>query len=403
MSTTIHPPQREPRRQAQRPSQGITKPPRRDGAAVAAGAQDEAPDWFESEQPLGRLWVFDLQRLKRRAKTRLLLIFAITFALTGAAARKFSKRGASYDATVFLSFDESALSSGRNSVPGRELTQYVANVLITDKALAELANRRNLHPLRKKLGDEYAVNELRMQIELESIQNDYAERRVADTARTATVQITVYGESPEEATMLANDIGEIAVKSSQERGIVEARALADDVERTIDNLRQRVTELSREMLAAKNALAEARASGDPDKIADASVRNEQADAEWRRADTALTETTRVSAFEASAEALQRAGLGVNARIIDGKNAGGLVDLRTGLAMAVIFVFFGSLIAVSLLVAAFDSRIHDADDVSRLGIPVLGQVPDFPGQTMGSLRQRGVRRHRVPSFLRWLRS
>lgn len=288
-------------------------------------------------------------------------------------------------------------------MPGRELTQYVSNVLITDKALAELANRRNLHPLRKKLGDEYAINELRMQMELESIQNDYAERRVANTARTATVQITVYGESPEEATMLANDIGEIAVKTSQERGIIEARALADDVERTVEELRERVAALARDQLEAKNELALARASEDPDKIAEASVRYEQADAEWRRADTALTETTRVSAIEASAEALQRAGQGVNARIIDGKNAGGLVDLRTSLAIAVTFVFFGSLVAVSLLVAAFDSRIHDADDVSRLGIPVLGQVPDFPGQTMGSLRQRGVDRHRVPSFLRWLRS
>lgn len=400
-SSTIPPPVAAPSRRTL-----ITRPPDREhpaARALAEGDEEAANDWFEAELPLGRLWVIDLQRLKRRAKTRLVLIFAITFLMTGAAARKFSKRGHSYDASVFLAFDESALSSGRNSVPGRELTQYVAAVLIPDKALADLANRRNLHPLRRKLGDEYAVNELRMQFELESIQNDYAERRVVDEARTAHVQITVYDATPEEATMLANDIAEIAVKTSQERAAEEAQALADDVERALEQLRARATETNRAMLDSRSALAEAKASGDPEKIAEQSVRYEEAEAQWRRADTALEETSKVAAIEATAEALQKAGLGVEARITDRKNAGALVDLRTSMAIAVIFVFFGSLIAISLLVAAFDSRIHDAEDVSRLGLPVLGQVPDFPGQTMGSLRQRGVRRHRVPSFLRWPRS
>jgi capsular polysaccharide biosynthesis protein len=371
--------------------------------AERAAIEEEENDWFNAEPPMGRLWVLDLQRLKRRAKTRLILIFSITFLMTGVAARKFSKRGHSYDASVFLAFDESALSSGRNTVPGRELTQYVAAVLIPDKALADLANRRNLHPLRRKLGDEYAVSELRMQFELESIQNDYAERRVVDQARTAHVQITVSDATPEEATMLANDLAEIAVKTSQERAAAEARALADDVERAMEQLRARADETSRVMLDSKNALAEAKASGDPEKIAEQSVRYEQAEAEWRRADSALEETSKRSAIEATADELQKAGLGIEARITDRKNAGALVDMRTGVAMAVTFVFFGALIAVSMLVAAFDSRIHDAEDVSRLGLPVLGQVPDFPGQTMGSLQQRGVRRHRVPSFLRWPRS
>ncbi len=372
-------------------------------ASALEATAEPVIDWLESEPPTGRLWVADLQRLKRRAKTRLLLIFAITFALTGAAARKFSKRGASYDATVYLSLDESALSSGRNSVPGREIIQYVSNVLIPDTELAALANRKNLHPLRKKLGDEYAVSELRMQFELEVIQNDYAERRVVDQARTAQIQITVYDASPEEATELANDIAEIAVKTAETRNAEDARALTAEVERILEQLRARAAEASTEMLAARTALSEARDRQDPEDIARQSVRYEQAELQWRRADTASEESARVATSEASAEALQKAGLGINARILDRRNAGALVDLRTGMAIAVTFVFFGSLVAISLLVAAFDSRIHDAEDVTRLGLPVLGQVPDFPGQTTGSLRQRGVRHHRVPSFLRWRRS
>jgi hypothetical protein len=51
--------------------------------------------------------------------------------------------------------------------------------------------------------------------------------------------------------------------------------------------------------------------------------------------------------------------------------------------------------VSLFVGAFDSRIHDLDDVARLGIPVVGHVPRFPGDSVGSLRERGVKRRGVP--------
>lgn len=360
-------------------------------------------DWYQSEPPLARLWVADLQRLKRRARTRLPLVLGLTLLVTAVAARKFSGRGHTYEAIVYLAIDESSLSRGRHAVPGRELSQYVSSVLIPDQGLAELANRRNLHPLRKKFGDEYAVTELRGQFEIESVQNDYAERQIVDQARTARIQITVYDESPEEATLLATDVAEIAVKVSQERNAYEAKVLTAEIERTIEQLRVKTSELSRALAETRRALATAHASGDPADIAEQSVRFEQTEQQWRRADVALEETTRAVSAEASAQALQQAGLGVNARIVGRENAGALVDARFAVAIAVCFVFFGSLVAFSLLVGAFDSRIHEPEDVTRLGLPVLGQVPDFPGQTVGSLEKRGVRRHRVPSWIRWPRS
>ena len=363
----------------------------------------ESADWLSVEPLLGRLWIIDLQRLKRRAKTRVLLVLALAALMAAAAYRTLSKRGHSYDAAVFLAIDESALSDGRNSIPGRELMNYVGTVLIPDQALADLANRRNLHRLRKKLGDEYAVAELRMQFEIEVIQNDYTERRVALQERTAHLQLTVYDATPEEANLLASDLAEIAVKSSLERAALEAKALTADVERTLARMRENVDALAADLAVAKEEQQRARLRGQPAEIAAASLRMEKADRDWRRADVNLEETARRATVEASAEELQAAGLGVNARIVDRKNAGALVDKRTGVALATVFVFFGALVACSLLVAAFDSRLHEPEDISRLGLPVLGQVPDFPGQTIGSLRRRGVSRHRVPSFLRWRRS
>ena len=69
-------------------------------------------------------------------------------------------------------------------------------------------------------------------------------------------------------------------------------------------------------------------------------------------------------------------------------------------MILVVVGIGSLLGSALLIGAFDSRVHDVDDVARLGLPVLGHVPGFPGDGVGSLTVRGASRARVPSFQRW---
>ena len=71
-----------------------------------------------------------------------------------------------------------------------------------------------------------------------------------------------------------------------------------------------------------------------------------------------------------------------------------------LVMILLVVGTGALVGSALFLGAFDSRVHDTDDVARLGLPVLGHVPGFPGDQVGSLRSRGARRNHVPWFLRW---
>jgi hypothetical protein len=51
------------------------------------------------------------------------------------------------------------------------------------------------------------------------------------------------------------------------------------------------------------------------------------------------------------------------------------------------VFFIVLPASAAGFAAFDSRLYDANDISRLGIPVLAHLPRFRGSSVGSLVAR----------------
>jgi hypothetical protein len=69
-------------------------------------------------------------------------------------------------------------------------------------------------------------------------------------------------------------------------------------------------------------------------------------------------------------------------------------------MTLIIIGTGALVGATLFLGAFDPRVHDTDDVARRGLPVLGHVPGFSGDRVGSLRARGARRARVPWYLRW---
>ena len=52
---------------------------------------------------------------------------------------------------------------------------------------------------------------------------------------------------------------------------------------------------------------------------------------------------------------------------------------------VCFLFVLPLCALG--VGAFDQRLHDSEDVQRLGLAVVGHVPPFAGDEVGSLKAR----------------
>ena len=108
----------------------------------------------------------------------------------------------------------------------------------------------------------------------------------------------------------------------------------------------------------------------------------------------------VASPDAYAESAAASGLDTTISIVDDyipdkHEMSGLV-----LAMIIAVVGTSALIGAAMVLGAFDSRVHEIDDVSRLGLPVLGHLPGFAGDHVGSLEARGAMRARVPSFLRW---
>jgi hypothetical protein len=100
-----------------------------------------------------------------------------------------------------------------------------------------------------------------------------------------------------------------------------------------------------------------------------------------------------------ADKVNEAGLDLSLTVVDEHKPEAAGTRSFVLALVLTVVGLCALCASALIIGAYDARIHDAEDVSRLGLPLLGHVPGFPGDHVGSLRARGVRRRRVPSFSR----
>ncbi len=107
----------------------------------------------------------------------------------------------------------------------------------------------------------------------------------------------------------------------------------------------------------------------------------------------------VTSVDSMADKVEEAGLDTSLTIVD-EHKPEVAGTR-GFVLVLVLSFVGicALFASALIVGAFDSRIHEGDDVARLGLPLLGHVPGFAGDDVGSLRSRGVRRRRVTSFYR----
>jgi capsular polysaccharide biosynthesis protein len=104
--------------------------------------------------------------------------------------------------------------------------------------------------------------------------------------------------------------------------------------------------------------------------------------------------------ELFADRTTRAGLDTTLTVVEERRPERPESNTFVLIIVAVVVGIGALLGSAVFIGAFDSRVHDTDDVSRLGLPVLGHVPGFPGDHVGSLGARGALRARVPSFLRW---
>jgi hypothetical protein len=360
-----------------------------------------AHDWFESEPPTRIGLKLELQRIRRRLAVRPLPVIALALAITALITYKFATKPFSVEASVTLALSEGALSSQNTSrIPADQLRQYVTTILLPDNKLLELIEKRNLFRLRKKLGPQFALDQLRENLGVQIWKNSflYFDDEDDNAQRSARIGLTMTDSDPDRAFDLVRDIATIAIQSAA----VERQKLADqlthDVGRLRDEIEDRLAQLETDRASKQHAIDAAQAAGRTDLARLLGV--DLIALEQQRKIDSDRLLTLAGSKDALAGEVAAAGLDMSLTVVEESRPER--PTRSGLVIIMIAAVIGTgaLIGSAMVLGAFDSRVHDTDDVARLGLPVLGHVPGFAGDNVGAMQSRSAARARVPSFQRW---
>ncbi len=360
-----------------------------------------AADWYESELPFHRVLATELQRLKRRAQARWPLVVLAGLALTAAVVWKVSRKPPIYKAQIILAITEGELNHGHVATPLHELREYIGTVLLSTGAIIEmLEDREWMIEEREMFGDELVVAEIRDFLGIGVWRNYFQYAWSYDERRTARVALVYTHVDRDFAYEMVRALTNLVIEREGERRAELAQSLARQSAAVLDGARERLSEARGAQLDAAAALAEAEAAGDLTQAAIERIRSADAATELRRAEEAFFAMEATTTREALEAAVTAAGLALDIDVVADrkppKHERSTVVL-VGVAFVALCIF---LPLAGIVIGAFDTRVNDADDVARLDLPVLGHIPEFPGDGVGALRDRGVRLRRMPSWVPW---
>ncbi|CAN5911460.1 hypothetical protein BH11MYX3_BH11MYX3_43910 [soil metagenome] len=357
--------------------------------------------WYDSEESTRAGLVIELQRIRRRFAVRPLPVLLLAALITGGITYKIMKKQPLVEAEVILALSEGQVgATGHAGIPADQLREYVNAVLLPDKQLAAMIEKRHMYSLRKTLGMQFAIGELREQIEINIWKNSfqYYDDEDAAAKKSARIGITVMDKDPDQAFEVAHDLASIAIVQHEIERERISRAVTDEVKLMRAATQQRLSELDTAIAMKQAALSLAKQRG-KNGLASALLLDLAAlESQYKHASAQMSGIS--TSRDGIADQIAAASLDLSLQIVEERRPNHQERSSFVLVMILVVVGTGALIGAALFVGAFDSRIHDTDDVERLGLPVLGHVPGFAGDSVGSLQARGARRARVGSVTRW---
>ncbi len=347
-------------------------------------------DWLDAESGVLHVLARELQRLKQRAKRQPFRILLAALALSGLAMLQVGRRADAYDARVILRIDEGALDQSFQNLPVRELVDYIWSVSLSSENL--LTVMKELELLPANVSPTFAVGEFRDPLRIEVFRNYFLDYKGAE--RSARVGIYYRDSDPEQAFRIAKRLALLIIDSETTRRRAVTSRAVDDITAAVERARERLRAREHQLDTRRRARADALAAGDASQVARLRMEMTQQqgllDAEVETLDA--LEANRAVAEEVRDAEL--ADLGMRFMIIDERRPTIDEDARWHKLATVGLVCFLLLVpALSIMFGAFDTRLHDPEDIERLGLATVGHIPSFAGDTIGSLDQRRKHKHR----------
>jgi hypothetical protein len=357
--------------------------------------------WYESEQRTGAVLVFELKRIRRRIAVRPLPVLLLAALLTAGVTYKVLTKEGLFEAEIILALTEGSLTSDRSGLPADQLREYVTSVLLADKNMLHVIEKHDLTPLRKKLGPQFAVQELWDNVDVDIWKNSflYFSADDAEARKSARISISVRDTDPDRGYEVARDLARLAITTHEAERQKVTGAIAREVEAARASLAAQLDSITTAVAMKQTALAQAQKDRKQGLASQLHVDLTALDHQAKQIEDQMALV--LQSPEAIADEIAAAGLDINLGIVEERRPERPENPTFGLVIVITIIAIGSLVGAALLVGSFDTRIHDTDDVERLGLPVLGHLPAFTGDHVGSLRARGAARPHRSSVMRWL--
>lgn len=327
--------------------------------------------WWQKE-PGASVCASEIARLLRRSSRRPALTLAFALLMASALLAWQLRRPPRLAVRAELLVRENALSSERQSLSRADLRSFVENAAFTSGHLQRVIDRHGLYRQALTRSPVLALQQMRKDIEVEVMQDTFAEYRLENSARrSARIVITFYGDDPVQAMSVAHDLGQLVVDAElslhADRAKRKARLARAAAERVREDLKETTDELT--VLEAHLSLG-SREDVPADQLRRMLLQARVVQLQARRSEAEQQETL----FELAAESeAKQAGTRVHVAALQ-TDVGAEHDEARWLKRRVIASGLAGTVLALLLVGAFNPRLYDGDDVKRAGGDSLGTLP-----------------------------
>ena len=399
----------------------------------------DARDWYAEEQ--SRRSMDEVRRLWQRGRRRPILIFLICAFICGAFAFKKSRKILQFH-TARAVFVVREFASGRGGGDRERpptvlvMQEHLARVLFNRTTLVEIMQETKVFGKLPDTNPELAVGKFKGSSGFKLEDNGFAEVDGAAGPRSAKLMLTFTHPDPVMASFvveaMAEKVHDLETKS-REQYYDAATALAKN---RMETENEALRELESQLTVLRHSDKSARRVGtgehsstrsklqsflkrlgstqdigatekDAWKVIDALKRrkaaegldeilirgeeaNEQVIAirlQIQATKGRLDEVTHQLAVISISRA-EDARSGIHFDLVDSSTVALSQQMsKTQIAIRSILMFFALIPLIGIAIGAFDSNVYSSDDLARLGVRVLGTIPEFHGDRVASLRDR----------------
>ncbi len=324
--------------------------------------------WEDNEFD-GQAQLRELSRLMRRARRRRLLIVAISLFITLLTVVRGLRRQREYPATVVLVAIESNETLDNRVRSNKELHDYIYFAVFTESTLLALMETHEYRMDQVEKNPRLRIESFRDRIDIDVFKNEFTEPRYTDSPpRSARIALEFRYQDPDKALELARELGNLVIARDAENRRARMLGAERSASEAVSYLEAHLNRVSRELEQSRSDV-----DNDTGDRGDALVRLVGGERALAQAISQLREATNRRNMLARASSADRASLELRYEQADWGAPKVLVNEVIALVRASVATFIALLFLVALVVAVFDPRVYEAEDVARLGLRPLGEL------------------------------